>query len=280
MLSLTTFFSTFKTISYKFVTLALLCFSLLHCSLLTDLAKKHVIQPEVNYKSISFGKISADGIELKPVFEVINKNGFSIPLDQLSYDLSFNQKSLLDGAITKLGSLPANGSKEVPISFMLNKEVLEAFKELLLNNEKLDYQVKGKAKMLGFSIPFEKKDTFYRPKISLGKINVGKSSFKELSASINLNIDNPNSFSLPLDSFGYKISTNNKTLSDGKIESTNLKNGVNEIKIPLSIKPNELFSNVFSLLSNPNLPLEFQLDSPLQSITKSETINLKDFISF
>ncbi len=248
------------------------------CNTLTEVAKKNIKEPEVNYKNFTVGKVSSEGIELIPVFEVKNNNPFTIPLDKLDYALSFNEKTMLDGAIEDIGSLPANGSTEVPISFMLNKDVLASFKELLINNEKLDFEVTGKAKVLGLSVPFEKKDTFYRPKISFGKLDIGPASFEKLSATVNLTIDNPNSFALPLGAFNYNVSSKNKELISGEIDTKELKQGLNEIQVPIAIKPEELFSNFFSLLRDPDLPLDFSFDSPLNSFQQSQTIDLKKLI--
>jgi LEA14-like dessication related protein len=264
---------------FKHFLLAILTFTLFSCSSLGNVLKKNIIEPEVKYKSMSIGSISSQGIELKPIFKVVNKNKFNIPLDNLSYQLAFNELTMLDGKVDNVGTLGANSTKDVPISIMLNKQVLAAFKELLLNDDKLQYLVKGEAKVLGLSIPFEKKGTFYRPKISLGNLDIGKSNFQLIQTTININIENPNDFSLPLESFNYKVSTGSHSLLKGELTSTELKQGMNAIKIPLSFKPEELFSSIFSLLRDPNLPLNVQIDSPLISINESITLNLKDLIS-
>lgn len=258
---------------------ALLSLLLLNCNNLKDLAKKTIAEPEITYKSLSVGKMSSDGIELIPVFEVKNKNAFSIPIDTINYELSLKELTMLNGAINNIGTLAGNSSKDIPISFLLNKEVFAAFKELLINNEKLDFTIKGQAKVMGFAIPFEKSATFYRPQISIGKLDIGQANFQQIQGTVSIKINNPNAFTLPLDKFGYQVATDGKSIIKGEILSTELKQGLNEIQIPLTIKPSELFSSVFSLIKNPNLPLNFQIDSPLNSIQDNQSLKLTDFIS-
>lgn len=260
----------------------LLVFTLLFlsaCQNMVAVIEKGIKQPEVSYKSFGVGDISERGIELLPKFEVKNENPFSVPLEAVSYTLSFNNKTMLDGTINDIGKLPAKDSKYVTLSLMLNDEVLSSFKQLLLKNDKLDYAIRGEAKFLAFSVPFEKKGIFYRPRISFGELKVGKASFDEMQLTITMNIDNPNDFALPLENFKYSLTSKGKALFEGGIAITDLKQGMNSVQIPVTIKPEQVFSNMLSLMSNPELPMEFKLNGPMQNVTKTFSLNLKQFIS-
>ncbi len=249
------------------------------CSNMEEAVKKNFKEPEITFKTLSIGDVSSSGIQLNPVFEVLNTNFYTIPLDQLSYELSFNEKTMLNGAIQDIGSLPANKSVDVTIPLNLNGETLDSFQELLVNNEKLAYSIKGKVKVLAINIPFKEEGVFYRPSISLGSFSVEESSFSRVKLNMSVKITNPNDFVLPISDLNYRLASGDKVLFDGGIENTELKQGENEIKIPLEIKPEELFSNVFSLLRDPKLPLEFSVDSPLQHVDKSMQLDLSKIIS-
>ena len=262
------------------LTLAIAFLSLVSaCSNMEEAVKKNFKEPEITFKTLSIGNLSSSGIQLNPVFEVLNTNFYTIPLDQMSYELSFNEKTMLNGAIENIGSLPANKSVDVTIPLKLNGETLDSFKELLVNNEKLAYSIKGKVKVLAINIPFKEEGVFYRPSISLGSFSVEESSFTRVKLNMSVKITNPNDFVLPISDLNYRLASGDKVLFDGGIEDTELKQGDNVIKIPLEIKPEELFSNVFSLLKDPKLPLEFSIDSPLQHVDKNMQLDLSKIIS-
>lgn len=248
------------------------------CSELQSMVEDNVEKPEVSYQSLSIGDISRDGIELKPTFSISNGNAFSVPVDSLNYELSFNQKRMLTGSTDAIGKIPAKGAKDVTLSVPLNKEVFDAFAELLTNNKKLDYVIKGEASILGFKLPFEKAATFYRPSISIGDFSVNKSSFKEVQLNLTLDIDNPNDFTLPLSSISYAASSGKKALFSGELTATQLKQGKNQLQLPVTLRPGDLFSSLFSMLKDPNLPLSFNVDSPLQKTSKTINLNFKDLL--
>jgi LEA14-like dessication related protein len=247
------------------------------CSQLNDLLKDNVKEPEVSYKSLSVGEFNSQGIELKPVFKVLNKNAFTIPVNNVSYQLSFNQKKMLDGKTGELGNLPANNSKDIALGLLLNKEVLQSFKELLTNNKQLDMQLVGTVNILGFDLPFEASETFYRPEISVADMQVKNASFNQIDLMFSIKIDNKNRFTVPLSDISYRLDSGSKSLASGALQAGSIKQGENLIQVPISIQPSTLFSSVFALFKNPELPLSLVVDSPLQSIKKEQTINLKNF---
>lgn len=260
-----------KRIFLLFMVLSLLS----ACSELQSVLENNLQKPEVSYKSLSLGSLSSNSIELKPVFAITNPNAFALPVDAVSYHLAFNQKTMLDGQTSNIGKLPANGSKEVTVSVPLNKEVFQAFSELLLNNQQLDYEIAGDVQVMGMKIPFSKRATFYRPSLSIGKLDVKQASFDKLELLLTVNIDNRNDFSLPLESLHYSASSGGKSLFSGGLSATTLKQGQSQLQLPLSVSPAEVFSSFLSMLTNPKLPLTLAVDGPLLHQQKNVELNLK-----
>jgi LEA14-like dessication related protein len=247
------------------------------CTTLQNELKNYVQQPEVSYKSIAVGKVSMSAIELNPTFNIANKNNFSIPIDAVTYDLAFNNQTMLAGETKSIGSLPANNAKDVTLSLDLTKETLTSLQQLLFKNKKLDYRVKGGVKAMGLTIPFEKSATLYVPEISIKDVKIVNSSFSQLDILLSVDLDNQNEFALPLDMLNYTVSSNGKTLFKGDLKNTKISTGKNNIQLPLSIKPNDLFGSMFGLLSNPTLPLHFEISSPMFKKSHDQSLDLSSF---
>lgn len=256
----------------------ILSFSLLSaCASMQNLLKGSVKQPTVSYKSIALGKVSQQQIELKPTLSINNPNGFSVPIDSLDYAMNINGKNMVNGKTDKVGTLPAGQSKDVTVGIALSKQTLKAFQDILFKEDKINYSIKGVAKVMGFSVPYQHSDTIVKPKISFADIKVGKASFSKLGMNLLLNIENPNSFSIPLDSLNYQIFSGAKSLLSGNLKGQQIKPGKNQISLPLSLRPSDFFSNVFSMMQNPNMPIGVKFNSPLFKYSGKQTLNIGKF---
>ncbi|GLS89504.1 hypothetical protein GCM10007916_05710 [Psychromonas marina] len=247
------------------------------CSTLQKELSNYVKEPEVTYKSIAVGKMSMEAIELIPTFNVVNKNDFSLPISAITYELSLNNKKMLMGESDDIGTLSANAEQDVSLSLDLTKETIVSLQQLLFKDKKLDYQIKGGVKAMGFTIPFEKSATLYVPDVTINDLQVNSATFNELDIVLSIDIDNKNEFSLPLEDVSYSVSSQGKKLFQGGLESQKIAQGKNTIQLPLTIKPSDLFNNVFSLLLSPELPLKFEVTTPMFTKTYDQSINLGSF---
>lgn len=247
------------------------------CTTLQNELKNYVQRPEVSYKSISVGKVSMSAIELNPTFNIANNNNFSIPIDAVAYDLSFNNKKMLAGETKSIGTLPANNAKDVTLSLDLTDETLTSLQQLLFKDKKLDYLVKGGVKTMGLTIPFEKSATLYVPEISIKDVKIVNGGFSQLDILLSVDLDNPNEFALPLGLLNYTVSSNGKTLFKGDLENNKISTGKNNIQLPLTIKPSDLFGSVFGLMSSPTIPLHFEISSPMFNKSHDQSLDLSSF---
>jgi LEA14-like dessication related protein len=247
------------------------------CSTLQKELSNYVKEPEVTYKSIAVGKMSMQAIELIPTFNVANKNNFSLPINAISYELLLNNKQMLAGESDDIGTLSANGEKDVSLSLDLTQETLTSLQQLLFKDKKLDYQIKGDVKAMGVTIPFEKSATLYVPQVKINDLQVNSATFNELDIVLSVDIDNQNDFSLPLEDVNYSVSSQGKMLFKGGLESQRIAQGKNTINLPLKLKPSDLFSNIFTLLLSPELPLKFEITTPMFSKSYEQSLNLSSF---
>jgi LEA14-like dessication related protein len=259
----------------KKIILLVLAITVSACSTLQSLMKESIEEPEITYKSVSVGQLTHDKIELKPTFSITNNNGFTIPIDTLKYEFSFNQKTMIKGETNKVGDLPANQSTDVTLAIDLTKDILAAIKDVLFKEGKIDYIIKGEVEVLGFNFPFEKASTLFKPTVSLGKLTIKKADFKQVDIVVNLTVGNQNDFTLPLDLLSYSVSSGGNQLVAGSLKNQSIKQGTNLLQIPLSINPSRLFSSIFSLLQNPKLPLSFNVSSGAFEHSLQQTLNLE-----
>lgn len=258
----------------KFILLVLVT-AVTACANVQQLMKENIQEPEVTYKNISVGQLTSDKIELKPTFSIANKNSYTIPVDGLKYELSFNQKTMIKGETDKIGDLPANQSKDVTLGIDLTKETLASLQDILLTESKVDYVIKGEVEIMGFRFPFKKASTLYKPSVRIGKLEIKKSNFKQIDMVLTLTVDNKNDFDLPLDMLGYKVSSGSNQLVSGDLKNQKIEQGINHIRIPLSVNLSQLFSSVFSLMQNPQLPLKFEFSAGGFEKSVEQTLDLR-----
>lgn len=260
------------------ITLLALSFILMTgCANLQNLLQGAVKHPTVNYKSVALGDVNADHIEIKPTLSIFNPNGFSVPVDSLDYELSINDKNMVSGKTDKVGTLPAKQSKDLTLGLVLSQQTLKAFQDLLFKEDKITYKIKGFAKVMGLKVPYNHSDTIVKPKISFADVKVGNASFSKLGMNLLINIENPNSFSIPLDSLNYQISSKAKSLLAGNLKGQTIKPGKNQISLPLNINPRDFFSNLFALLQSPKMPVDLKLNSPMFNYSGKQNIDLSRF---
>ena len=248
------------------------------CATMQGLVKDNLKEPEVTYKNITMGELTREKIQLKPTFSIANKNGYAIPVDNLKYELSFNQKTMLKGETDQVGSLPANQSKDVTLGLDLTKESLLSVKDILMKEGQIDYVIKGEVEVMGFKFPFEKASTLYKPTVSLGKLEVKSASFKQVEMAVNLTVNNKNDFTLPLDMLSYTVSTGTQQLVAGDLKDQKIQQGSNDIQIPLSVNLGQMFSSMFSLLQDPKLPLTFNFNAGGFEDSVEQTLDLKSVL--
>ncbi|NRA84005.1 MAG: LEA type 2 family protein [Gammaproteobacteria bacterium] len=265
--------------SYLKISVACACAILLSsCASLSQQISQHVTAPKMTYQSLAIGHITNDSIQLLPTFTVFNSNQFPLPINSVSYQLSLNNQQLVAGNANNVGTLAANGSKDVTLSLDLGKQSLGSLQQLLFKHGQVDYAIDGTVNVMGLTIPFHQQSTLFMPKVSFKQMKVVNGNFSQVDLMLEVEIDNKNDFNLPLDNLSYKITSGSTSLFSGSLRQQTISNGRQLIQLPLSFKPNLMFSNVLGLLRQPTLPLTIKITSPLFSSTHQTSLNLANIL--
>jgi len=247
------------------------------CTTLQQELKHYLNQPTVSYQSMSVDKIAIDAVALSPTFKVVNNNAFPIPINSANYNLSLNNSPVLSGAVNSVGTLAAKQSKAFTLPLVLTKESLLSFQHILLKEKQVDYQVAGSVNVMGISLPFQQSAVLYAPTLNVIDMVVKKASFTQLVIMLKVNISNVNQFSLPLNDIHYTVSSQRNILFSGNVNNQQIQTGQNIIELPLTIKPNKLFNNIFTLLDSPVLPLHFEINTPLFNQSYDQSLDLSPY---
>lgn len=233
--------------------------------------------PTVNYKSMALGKVSSDSIELRPTFSLLNLNSFPVPVDTVDYKLSLNGKEMFNGVTQPIGTLNSNIAKDITLGVNLTGNVLKSLQHSLMETKEINYRVAGNIKVVGIALPFEHAATLYVPQVKVGSVKVTKANLSQLELVLKLAIDNRNDFVLPLDNINYTVASDGRDLLSGKLTNQRIQQGGNVIEVPLTLGTGKLVSSVFSLMQQPNIPLQIKINSPMFNVSQTQTINLKGF---
>jgi len=230
------------------------------CSNLQKQASNIIKKPSVAVESFKLGAVSEEGITLIPRLKITNENGFPIPVDGMSYDLSLNSRQMISGQNNDIGTLKSKQPKSVDVPVMLTSETLDFFVNSLFKDKKLDYQIKGAVQVLKFDLPFNQSGTFFYPEIKIGKFNLDSANLKEIAGSLIIDVTNKNDFVLPLKSFSYNINANGKQLFSNALSTGDgiPKNGQKSLTIPIKLKPSELGGSLFKMMTT--LKADFDVD--------------------
>lgn len=253
-------------------------FSLVSCATLEQQIKQHVQQPKISYKKIALGEVNKNGISLMPTFTITNPNLYAVPVQSVSYQLELNNKQIVSGSTNQIGTLNPNSPKDVTLDLNLKNQSLKTLQTALFKDKQINYSIKGNVNVMGFAIPFSQSANLYIPDISVNKLTIKKANINEVTLMASFNINNKNDFILPLDKVNYAISTGNTPLLSGALNNQKISQGKNEINIPLTLKTNQLVTNVFRLLKNPNLPITIKVDSPLFNYKTTQSLNLTSLL--
>jgi len=98
---------------------------------------------------------------------------------------------------------------------------------------------------------------------------------RKLDLVVNVIVENNNDFVLPLDNINYSIATAGRDLVSGQLVNQQISQGVNQLQLPISIETSKLVTSLFAAMRQPNIPLQIKIESPLFSVDKTQSINLK-----
>lgn len=222
--------------------------------------KVETLKPTAEIADTRLTGVSFDKADL--VFDMIvdNPNSFALKLSGLSYDLAIEGRSLFNGEINRGLTLKANGRSNVKMPVSLKFNDLKKLPADIRDKDKVVYQLKSKITVnlpfIGnYDIHLVKRGEIPVPKlpaIKLKDVKIKSLNFAAAELVTMVEIKNPNTFSLALNNFNYKLDINNQSWGEGKItQKQNVPGkGAGIIAIPVKLNLLRMGSSIYQLLNN------------------------------
>ena len=234
-----------------------------------ELAKHtETIKPTAKLAGAHIANISFDKVDLVFDLEVENKNPIALDLAGLDYDFKVENQSLVSGVTAKAIKLKANGTSPVQLPVTLKFDDLKKLPGEIWDKDRLAYDLQTTFNIIlpvigNYAIPVAKQGELPVPKvpdIKIKDVKIKKLNFTSADIVAQVEVDNPNDFSMVLKSFNYNLNINQKNWGQGEItQSSEIpKRGKGVIEIPLKLDLFSIGSAAVALLQNKS-PVEYQL---------------------
>lgn len=202
-------------------------------------------KPTAQVVGVKLTGLDAQGVNLAFDVNVDNPNPVGISLAGLDYDLKLLGSRFLQGEQPMGMKLAAKGSSQVQVPLRLGfQQLLSTYKQLKSADQaayQLDLGMGFDVPVLGrVRIPVNYQGEFpipRMPQIKLRSLDVQKLSMSGASLLMQLQVDNPNAFSLLLDKFDYNLKLNGYDVGGGQLKkSLNIQQGgQGVIGLPVSL---------------------------------------------
>lgn len=247
----------FSSVKLTFATVVALAVGLMGgCATLKD--SLDVVRPSAEVTSVQVAGLTADGVDLVVNLAIHNPNRFALDAVGVDMELKVEDTSLVSLNQADRGlSLPANGSASagLPVSLRF-ADVYNTFTSLQ-GKDTFDYSIDAgfllNLPVIGnVRIPAEFSDSLPIPKmpqITFRSATLTDISWQGASMALVVDVLNPNSFGIDLNSLNYQVVSGGKSLAAGKVSAATLADGEQQqLTIPLSLGFAELGSSLIRLL--------------------------------
>ncbi len=126
----------------------------------SSLQRNFTEKPKVELDHVYLRDPSLTGATIMVVLEVSNPNKVDLKVDEVNYEIFLDQKFFSKAKTAKAVLVPAGGTEKVELPLPIEYSQFVRGAKKLLFGEKLEYRIKGNAKVSLFSIPFEQTGSF------------------------------------------------------------------------------------------------------------------------
>ncbi len=253
----------------KLLLFLILALSMSSCSVLHNLIKEKVKEPEVDFVDARIAGLSFSGIDLLFDLKVKNPNKIGIKLSGFDYDLLLNGNSFLTGNQFRGIEIPSLGEEIIQLPVNLNFiDIYKTFQNLWdqgLSNYQMKFGFSFEMPVLGvIRIPVSKSGEFPLvkiPKISLQSLNIEKLNVTNADLKLKLKVSNPNAFAMILKGGNYQFKLNNQNVFSGMMSDKDIQIGEKSdgiIEVPISLDFLNVGKSVYQMLSG-NRSLDYNL---------------------
>jgi len=261
-------------------TLAALALGLAACTPMMkqtlDNQKPKVSVVEQRITGLDFEKVSiAFGIK------VDNPNPISIDVQGLDYDLKLDGHSFVSGKQDKQMQIAASGASQVELPLTMTFKEIEQGLSGLKGKDQVPYELNTglliKVPLLG-TVRYDVVSKGMLPvpqlpRLSLQGLKIEKVSFTSATFVLNLQVDNPNNFSVALNALNYDLKINGKHWASGNSQTLgNIKEKQKSvISLPVTVSLLDIGSGFAELLKG-GVDLNYAIVGKLNASTTHKLI--------
>jgi len=240
------------------------------------LQKGSVENPDVRISKTKIAGLSFDQVDLVFDIEIKNPNPIGINLAGFDYDLLLNKNSFLKGEQNNQLEIKANDVAviQLPLSLLYNN-IFKTYNSLK-NEDKITYSLKTG---LSFNIPVlgpvripvstsGDVPTIKLPAITLQSLKLKRLTLTGAELDLAININNPNSWGIILNSMDYGLTINKANWADGKVldKVSILGKKENLLHIPIVLNFLQIGTSLYQEISSGgNLNYQFKGNARLSS---------------
>ncbi len=224
--------------------------------------------PRASVAGVSLRGLDLQGLELVLDVDVSNPYAIDLPLLGLDYEIARGAGSLLKGAADVSGSIPAGGSRTLPVSLRLEFASLLALAGDIRPGAVVDYVadigVSVNAPGLGpLRLPLRHEGRFpvpTVPEVTLESLRWTELALDQASAEIDIGLRNTNSFGVDLTQFGYELRIGGLHVASSSLQQalTLASGDTGKLSLQLSLRPADLGFAAFKMLAGSDA--SYQLD--------------------
>jgi LEA14-like dessication related protein len=215
-------------------------------------------KPSASVQGLRLTGLDMSGVDLTFDVKVDNPNPVGISLSALDYDLKLFGSTFLQGDQPMGMKLAANGSSQVQVPVRLGfQQLLNSFQQLKGAKAvayQLDLGMGFDVPLLGqVRVPVDYGGEFpipEMPTVTLRSLDVTKLTLSGASMLLELQVDNPNNFSLLLDKLNYNLKLNGYDVGGGTVDKrvSVAQDGQGVVTLPVSLDFAQTGRGLYSVL--------------------------------
>lgn len=226
------------------------------------------IKPTAKLTGMRLANIDFDQAELIFDLAVENKNPIDLDLAGLDYDLKIANQSLVSGVTAKAIKIKASSTSPVQLPITLKFDDLKKLPGELWNKDNFAYQLDTTFNIIlpvigNYPVPVSKSGELPVPKmpqIQVKGVKINKLSFTSAELLTQVEVNNPNAFSLAMSNLNYQLNVNNQRWGEGNITKTSNipEKGKGVIDIPVKLDLLKVGQSAYKVLLNKSA-IEYEL---------------------
>jgi LEA14-like dessication related protein len=232
---------------YVIATAAMLLAALAGACKSLDDALEPLPKPDARVIGADVRNLSVNGLDLVFDIEISNPYGVKLPVVDLNYTVGSGELQLLQGGVTTLATVPANGSSVIRVPARVDFDAVIQTLSYVRPGSILPYHaeitIAVDAPLIGaINLPLKHEGEIpvpAVPEISLASFDIDEITWEEVSATARLRVKNTNQFQIELAKLQFDLEFSDETVaSAGTYRSHSLDPGQSAmVEIPISFSP-------------------------------------------